>query len=441
MRTRRVLFVPFVRRLVNFSTQHLCSSQDIEPLSEHEARQFLRHASRVRSLRIDNSKHFHLFANLPTDKCVFPSLFLLTFIVDHPYARYLHLFLSTTLRRCNLSVIHPDFTYIATRFSALEHLSIEPFDDGVADDLPLLFNGVRLCKQLATLFCPPLDWAAWNHISNLPTLLTVKISEPRRASHWPLSRNTHDSASFRNLTGLFFYVNTAAYTIAAIQHSEFPSLQDFVLKVSVLPLAEAEQLCRALSQCKANQSLKRIDIISHGSTSGEPSSTVITQFFCFTQLRTLQLDFFHCCFNLDNDLLLEAMESWPHIRSLKLVGLDAIPTVTFRGLFTALPQCPNLLSLDMLVDAVRIDIDPTAESFQHTTLESLNLTRSPVADAEAVARIIFSMLPRIEHVYDQRDPFETWDIGGQFDEQWDEVNKHLDLLNGREPQRPEFEMY
>lgn len=240
---------------------------------------------------MENSDHFHLLANLPTDKCVFPSLFSLSFIVDHPYARCLHLFLSPTLRRCNISAIHPNFTYIATRFAALEHLSIEPFDDGVAGD-PLLFNSVRLCKQLATLFCPPLNLAAWKHISNLPTLLTVKITEPRRASHWPLSWNTHDSASFCNLTGLFFYVNTAAYTIAAIQHSEFPSLQEFVMKVSILPLAEAEQLCRALSQCKANQSLKRIDRISHGLTSGKPSSTVITQFFCFTQLRILQFDFF-----------------------------------------------------------------------------------------------------------------------------------------------------
>lgn len=288
-----------------------------------------------------------------------------------------------------------------------------------------------MCKRLATLLCPPLDWATWKHVSNLPTLLTVKISEPRRTSHWPLYRNTHDFTSFRNLTGLFFYVNTASYTIAAIQHSEFPSLQEFVVKVSVLPLAEAEQLCCALSQCKANQSLKHINIFSHDLTSWEPSSTVITQFFCFTQLRTLQLDFPHCCFNLDNDLLLEATKNWPHICSLELVDLRTVPTVTFRGLFTALHQCPNLLSLDLSVDAVRIDIDPTAESFQHTTLESLNLTRSPVVDAEAVARILFSMLPRIDEVSEvRRDPCETRNFGNW---RWGEVNRHLDLLHGCEP--------
>ncbi|KAG1869390.1 hypothetical protein DFJ58DRAFT_765820 [Suillus subalutaceus] len=403
---------------------YLWSSQDIEPLSEHEARQFLRHAARVRSLHVGTSKLFRLLANLSIEICVFPSLFSLFFMVDHPHAKYLRLFLSPTLRQCHLSVMHPDFKYIATHFTVLEHLSIElrPVDDSIADDLLLLYNSIRSCKKLATLCCPPLDWAAWRHISNLPTLLTVEINEPCRAppSHWPLGRDTHNFAPFCNLTGLFFYVDTAAYTIAIIQHSELPSLQDFVMNVSVLPYTEAEQLCRALSQCKADQNLKHIDITARGAKVGELSSsslTVITQFFGFTQLRTLQLEFPHCCFNLDNNLLLGAMTSWPHICSLELLDIQTLPTVTFRGLFTALLQ---------------------SESFQHTTLESLKLTRSPVTDAEAVARILFSMLPRIDQVLDQRVSVDSWNID-LYLQQWDEVNRHLDLLNGREPRNSEFE--
>ncbi|KAG1869392.1 hypothetical protein DFJ58DRAFT_765857 [Suillus subalutaceus] len=430
-----------LNQIIYRNSQYHWSSQDIEPLSEHEARQFLRHATHVRSLRVESSEHFHLLANLPIETCIFPSLSSLSFIVDHPHAKYLHLFLSPTLRKCSLSVIHPDFKYIATRFAALEDLSIKPgsFDDSIADDLPLLSNTVRLCKQLTNLYCPPLNWAAWRHISNLPTLLTVEISDLPRDHRWPLGRDTHNFAHFRNLTSLFFFVDTATYTIAVIQHSEFPSLQEFVITVRDLPYAEAKQLCRALSQCKANQNLERIEIISPYHTVRGPPSSVITQFFCFTQLRTLELDFPHCCFNLDNNLLLEAMASWPHISSLILVDEKTVPTVTFRGLFTALLQCPHLLNLDMSIDAVRIDIDPTAESFRHTTLELLNLTRCRVADAEAVARILFSMLPRINEVADNRDPFDSWDMNIDFLKQWEEVNRHLDLLNGREPRSSEFD--
>lgn len=428
---------PIVYR--NYKTQYLWSSEDIEPLSEHEARQFLRHATRVRSFHEENSRHFHLLENLSFETCAFPSLVSLSFTVDHPqaYAKFLRLFLSPTLRQCYLSVRHPDFKYFATHFTALEHLHIQlrPFSHSIADDLSLLYNSIRSCKQLATLSCPPLDWATWRHISNLPTLLTVDISEPRRVPRWPSGRDTHNFAPFHNLTGLSFDVDTAAYTIAVIQHSELPSLRDFVIHVQVLPWPEAEQLCCALSQCKADQKLEHINIICNGELDEEPSSssmTVITQFFCFTQLRTLQLEFPHCCFNLDNNLLLEAMASWPHICSLELSDMETVPTVTFRGLFTALSRCPNLLRLNMSMDVAGIDIDPTAESFQHTTLESLKLTRSRVADAEAVARILFSMLPRVDKVTDRWDP---WNTEISFQKHWDEVNRHLDLLNGREPQR------
>jgi hypothetical protein len=176
------------------------------------------------------------------------------------------------------------------------------------------------------------------------------------------------------------------------------------MKVNDLSSAEVEQLCHALF--KADQSLKHINLTSEGRRSSS-TDTVITQFFCFTQLQTLRLEFEHCCFKLDNNRLLEATESWPHIRSLEIVDVVTAPAVTFRGLFTALSQCPNLLSLDMSVDALRIDIDPTTESFQHTTLESLNLTRSPVADADAVARIIFSMLPRSLSTRSPRSHYHT----------------------------------
>jgi len=57
-----------------------------------------------------------------------------------------------------------------------------------------------------------------------------------------------------------------------------------------------------------------------------------------------------------------------------------------------------LHTLQVLIDAVDIDIDPKAESFQHTSLQTLDISSSPVADAEAVAGIIFSTFPRVEKV-------------------------------------------
>jgi hypothetical protein len=89
------------------------------------------------------------------------------------------------------------------------------------------------------------------------------------------------------------------------------------------------------------------------------------------------------------------MTSWPHIRSLLLASPRFYtPTITFRGLFTALHQCPRLHTLDISLDNVNIDIDHT--SFQHASLQELILATSRISDAEAVARIVFSVFPSVD---------------------------------------------
>ncbi|KAG1742460.1 hypothetical protein EDB19DRAFT_615498 [Suillus lakei] len=194
------------------------------------------------------------------------------------------------------------------------------------------------------------------------------------------------------------------------------------INLDTLRRAEADQLLRALSQCKACQTLEYVDIFAGDPAVEERSGNSFApmrQFLCFRQLRTLQLVFPHCCSNLDNDLLFEAMSSWPHIRSLELMDPHLCsPAVPFRGFFAALRLCPHLQILRMYVDATHIDIDPTAELFQHTSLQTLDLDSHKVADAETVARIILSMLPCVDQVNQVY-------AGGDCREEWQEVNRHL----------------
>ncbi|KAG1839282.1 hypothetical protein C8R48DRAFT_782131 [Suillus tomentosus] len=424
--------VPRLHQLIYHTGSKLPSldwSKGVDPLSEHEAHRFLHHAARVRSLHISCSADLHLFAILPIETCMFPKLLSLAFIVRRLQHKYLYIFLSPTLRRCVLSVINPDFKSFATRCVALEHLSLKipEWERQSADNRTLLSDSVRLCKRLVTLSCLPLDWAAWKHLSDLPSLLKVSVCEPRSASRWSLDRDIVNFAHFLNVTTLSFDVNMAAYAITVMQHSEFPSLREFEVVADVLPCAEAEQLFRALSQCKANQTLEHISIAARFSKVEEPlfdSSAAVTQLLCFTHLRTVQLDLHHCI-HIDNDLLLEVVSSWPHIRSLKLVDTKMPPTVTFRGLLAALRLCPHLHTLHILMDAVNIDIDPAAESFQHTTLHNLDLSQSDIEDAETVARIIFSVFPCIDRIPTQRD---CWNAPVGFYKKWAEVNKHLGYL-------------
>jgi len=241
-----------------------------------------------------------------------------------------------------------------------------------------------------------------------------------------LDRDQLNFAPFLNVTSLDFEVEMVADIITVMQHSEFPSLKQFTLHTILLPWEKAEDLFRALSQCKAYQTLEHVDILSWNAKAAQDlscnSSTVIRQFLCFSQLRFLQLCLDSSIY-LDNDLLSEAMSSWPHIQALHLVDLRSDqPSLTFRGLFAALRLCPHLHTLQVLVDAVNIDIDPNTESFQHTSLQELCLGSSPIEDPEVVARIISSALPCVSQVT------YHWNSRNAFESAWDEVNTQLESL-------------
>ncbi|KAG2348257.1 hypothetical protein BDR05DRAFT_956811 [Suillus weaverae] len=398
-------------------------AEGVGPLSADEARQFLRHSARVRSLSIISNCHLHLFSVIPAELYDFPRLRSLTIST-----KFLNLFLSHTLHHRHLVTVNEDLQSIVTRCAALKHLYVCTPDtinavDSTAAALSRISDIVRLCKQLVTLSCPLFDWAAWRHLSNLPTLTRVDAGDTRSdaAPPWPLERGIANFSPFSNVTALSFLLHSAAYAITIMQHSQFPSLKEFKMDVDVLSLPGAEQLFRALSHCKARETLEKIIVYSsYHEYDGPPNnSSVITHFLCFTQLRTLHLACFDFCLNLDNDILFEAMSTWPHMRDLEIedVHLRNSP-ITFRSLLTALRLCPHLHTLEVPIDTTTVDIDPDVEPIQHTSLRRLELKTSgfPIAKAEAFARIIFSYLPHVDQV------------GGSIQRYWDEVNMHLKSL-------------
>ncbi|KAG1749463.1 hypothetical protein EDB19DRAFT_2036424 [Suillus lakei] len=388
-------------------------AEGIEPLSVDEARQFLRHSARIRSFHVLPNRLFPLLSVIPVEACVFPRLQSLRLCTGP----YLGLFLSHTLRHCSVFTVNADLPRsIAIPGATSENLSIGTFDKSTAAQLSLLSDRVRLCKQLVTLYCPPLDWAAWKHLSDLPTLVEVGVREVRGhvTPPWPLEHIVNFSP-FLNITALSFTVDSAAYMSTIMQHSQFPSLKTFRINIEVLSSIEAEGLFRALTHYK--QTLEQLTVIVSEDHDPQGYFTAIPHLLCFTQLRFLQLDCLDSCIYLDNDLILKAMSAWPHMRDLMIEDSGDRPSVTFRGLFTALRQCPRLESLRVLIDTVNIDIDPHVEPIQHTSLQILDLETAefPVPNAEAVARIIFTWLPCVDQVNKVADDWEPWE----------DVNMHL----------------
>ncbi|KAG1841859.1 hypothetical protein C8R48DRAFT_679159 [Suillus tomentosus] len=400
-------------------------AKGVEPLSAREVHQFLRHSFRVRALNIQ-SHHPHLLSVIPAEAYVFPRLKSLSLSIT-----YLNLFLPRMLHRCHLSSVDEGLQSFVTRCIALEHLCIHRtpgiHDIGnTANELSLLSDRIRWCTRLVTLSCPMLDWETWKHLSHLPTLLKLEIDRGLEYEDPPsLSNRDLVNLSFLNITSLsFLLLYDSANIIIVMQHSQFPSLKNFKFQAFYLSLEEAEQLLHALSHCKACRTLEEIIICClevRRELEYPEFLTPTPHLLCFTQLRTLQLMFTDFYISLDNDLLLQAMSIWPHIRTLKINYTDASMSssgseVTLHGLFTALSLCPHLHTLQVPINTAIIDVDPDAEPMQHTSLRSLELETSDPeiadADAETLAGIISAWLPCIDRVQNMG-------------RSWHEVNVHL----------------
>lgn len=404
-------------------------------MSADEIHQFLRHSARIRSLSMPSESTDRLFPllSLIPQTCVFPRLESLTIFTT----THLGLFLSDKLRHCSVfdvdveppqsPTVHgvaSDSEDLSDDGVDLEELSDDGvdedlFDERILDQLSVLSSRIRSCKQLVTLSCPPLDWAAWKHLSDLPTLMEVGIREVREfgVPLWPLDWHIANFTPFFNLTVLSFTVYNPEYVTTILRHSQFPSLKRFWIMVAAPTATEANQLFRALSHYK--QTLEQLTVImSSYNHDSQNKYLTITHFFCFTQLRLLHLDCIESRIYLDNNLLLEAMSSWPHIEFFKIEDFGGNSSVTFRGLFTALSQCPQLESLRLSIDTMNIDINLHAEPIPNTTLRALDLETSEfhIENAEVLARIIFTWFPCV----DQVSKIPDTDSGP-----WDEVNMRL----------------
>jgi len=73
------------------------------------------------------------------------------------------------------------------------------------------------------------------------------------------------------------------------------------------------------------------------------------------------------------------------------------------------------------MDAVNIDIIPTVDSFQHTSLQMLDVGSSYAADVDAVAYIILLKLPLVRRV--------CFNKNGGSDLGWEEVNWQLRIFD------------
>jgi hypothetical protein len=117
----------------------------------------------------------------------------------------------------------------------------------------------------------------------------------------------------------------------------------------------------------------------------------------FKQLRDLHLE--SSSVDFDNNDLMKLAKSLPQLRSLVFSGADdlnKVPKCTFTGMQHLIQFCPQLEKLILRVDASQIPIlatQPDGEYPSGLHLTTLNLTNSPILNADDVASYLTMLFP------------------------------------------------
>lgn len=125
----------------------------------------------------------------------------------------------------------------------------------------------------------------------------------------------------------------------------------------------------------------------------------------FNQLRRIDINFHDLIRLLDDDLIEQMAQGWPHVSNIVLAcsnpAAHNTAKVTFKGLASVIELCPQLKNLSVPFTAVRPD-PSLLERIQrdgvfNEALECFNVNLSPIkgSDVEVVAKLLMTLFPRL----------------------------------------------
>ncbi|KAJ7630226.1 hypothetical protein FB45DRAFT_747513 [Roridomyces roridus] len=119
--------------------------------------------------------------------------------------------------------------------------------------------------------------------------------------------------------------------------------------------------------------------------------------FCFKNLTNVSINT-AVGFDLDDGTVVDMARSWPRIRQLTLekrLGISR-PRITLRCLEAFAEYCPSLSFLSIALDATVI---PESQGdFYLERLANLQVSASPISNADPVAQFIARICPRLMHL-------------------------------------------
>jgi hypothetical protein len=161
--------------------------------------------------------------------------------------------------------------------------------------------------------------------------------------------------------------------------------------------------------------------------------SVLSPLLPFNRLISINLDWF-CTARIDDDALMNMVQSWPHLKFFALGGGApwlTPPSVTFIGLVHLIQHCRHIHSLKMPFRAFSIDTnsEPFSTTAPNDKISYFFVGISPIVDPLVVASQLHTLMPNLTEVssYTWGDDSRPPSVAA-FDAEWVTVNEYLRVL-------------
>ncbi|KAJ6456582.1 hypothetical protein C8R47DRAFT_1248610 [Mycena vitilis] len=385
---------------------------------------------------------------------------------------YIRLFLGPKISGVYLSV-HPIASDVALlsdlgiRYPELKRLKLGNFSN---DQSPLLSSiSPAIVLQLVKieyLSVETLDRQAFEHLSRLPSLVSLSLRIPEEGDIGPIpSPPIGDQVGppFPALHSVRLGFSTIEFATELINLFSDCHLREFRNGTDVLATNTAtDRLYTALASHLSHTTLNslivaEIDDGGHSPTPTPPASTMsdyvingrlLAPLFCFRNITYVHLKA-PVGFDLDDTTAWDMARAWPRIEFLRLdssTDLHHSSGMTLHGIRAFAKYCEDLVTLKITINATTVPpFDRSPETrLSQPNLNTFNVSGSPISEPYNVARFLSALFPRLVKVITLhegrwRGPAEDPDDAAEefaHHTQWKQVQAMLPVITAvREEER------
>jgi len=221
---------------------------------------------------------------------------------------------------------------------------------------------------------------------------------------------------------------------------QFPALVDLAIVPNFSESSSLAELIAAIASSCHPHTLASITIKPHVDIMTQTilfPHGILRPLLGFSKIEKLVVDDPKCALLDDTEIDLIS-SAWPALRVLsvhdaapRLAALNKDIKVTMRGLQTLLERCPRLEELGLVLEAT-VDLLPEKPALPlNKRVTALELSNSPIIDPRRVARVLATMLPRLNVIHHQPmfnigvSPMASGIAGKKIFQRWTETEKMI----------------